>query len=159
MVKGEQIVAGFRGLVARLFVRFRTRYTRALEGEVARLRAENHALVNSILGVAEISPMRMVAAGNGARHLSQLASVQSVSVGATLGSPGRGPSFVRVNKPRPYESAVANFEGGEHKAPLRKRSWQQIERLREIEDARAARRERETDTETFPTPRNIVPRA
>jgi hypothetical protein len=41
---------------------------------------------------------------------------------------------------------------------LRRRSWQQIERAREIEDARAARRERETDTEAFPTPRNIVPR-
>ncbi len=132
-------------------LRVRTRYTRALEKEVARLRAENRALVNSILGVAGIPSMRMAAAGNGPQHLSQLARAQPALVGAALGSPGRG-------KPRPYECEATNSETSAHTTPLRKRSWQQIERAREIEDARAARRERETDTETFPTPRNIVPR-
>ncbi|HEV2489516.1 MAG TPA: hypothetical protein VGT03_06895 [Candidatus Acidoferrales bacterium] len=43
-------------------------------------------------------------------------------------------------------------------APLRRRSWQQLGRVREIEDARAARRERESDTDTFPAPSNIVVR-
>ena len=138
-----------RRIVLRL--RVRTRYARALEDEVARLRAENRALVNSILGVAGIPPMRIAAAANSPQHLSQLASAQSASVGATLGSPRRG-------KPRPYESVVADSKSGEHNAPLRRRSWQQIERLREIEDAREARRARETDTEAFPTPRNVVPR-
>src|ERR1700677_517238 len=33
-----------------------TRYTRALEAEVARLRAENRALLNSILGIAGVPP-------------------------------------------------------------------------------------------------------
>jgi hypothetical protein len=144
----------FFDLCRRIAARFRvrTRYTRTLEGEVARLRAENHALVNSILGVAGIAPVRLIAGANGPQHLSPLASAQSASVGATVGSPGRG-------KPRPYECETANSEMSANNAPLRRRSWQQIERLREIEDARAARRERGTDTETFPTPRNIVPRA
>ncbi|HLW43612.1 MAG TPA: hypothetical protein VKS00_03935 [Candidatus Acidoferrales bacterium] len=137
-------------IAARL--RIRTQYTRALEDEVARLRVENRALVNSILGVAGIPPMRMAAAANSPQYLSQLANTQSASVGETLGSPGRG-------KPRPYECEAADSEMSAHITPLRKRTWQQIERAREIEDARAARRERETDTETFPTPRNIVPRA
>jgi hypothetical protein len=34
-----------------------TRYTRALEAEVARLRAENRALLNSILGIAGVPPI------------------------------------------------------------------------------------------------------
>ena len=34
-----------------------TRYTRALEAEVARLRAENRALLNSILGIAGVPPL------------------------------------------------------------------------------------------------------
>ncbi len=88
----------------------RTRYTRVLEDEVARLRAENRALMNSILGGADIQP------GLDARETASI-------------------------------------------APLRRRSWQQIGRALEIGDARAARLERESDTETFPAPRNIVPRA
>jgi len=136
----------FRKFVRRTFVlRLRSKYTRTLEAEVARLRAENHALVDSLFGVAGIPPVR--------------AAAHSPVAGATLGSPGRGPSFVRVNKPRTYESALGNPENGAHNAPLRKRSWQQIGRLREIEDLRAARRERKTDTEMFPTPRSVVPRA
>ncbi len=37
----------------------RSRYTRALEDELFRLRAENRALVNSILGIAGIPPLRL----------------------------------------------------------------------------------------------------
>ena len=36
-----------------------SRYTRALEDENARLRAENRALLNSILGIAGIPPLRV----------------------------------------------------------------------------------------------------
>jgi hypothetical protein len=39
-------------LIAWLGRRLRSRYVRLLEEEVARLRAENHALVNSLLGTA-----------------------------------------------------------------------------------------------------------
>jgi hypothetical protein len=34
-----------------------TKYTRTLEAEVTRLRAENRALLNSILGIAGIPPV------------------------------------------------------------------------------------------------------
>jgi len=38
---------------------FRTRYVRMLEEEVARLRAENRALVNSLLGTAGFPPVSL----------------------------------------------------------------------------------------------------
>ena len=145
-----------RRIVARL--RMRTRYTRALEDEVARLRAENRGLVNSILGVAGIPPMRMVAAAREVRADS-VTHVGSRGVCVTDmrdldRDPGKTSRQPDIRRPAGRELQVP----GEIAVPLRKRSWQQIERAREIEDARAARRERETDTETFPTPRNIVPR-
>src|ERR1700689_5908061 len=37
-----------------------TRYTRALEAEVARLLAENRALLNSILGIAGVPPITVL---------------------------------------------------------------------------------------------------
>ncbi|HEV2223530.1 MAG TPA: hypothetical protein VGR84_11060 [Candidatus Acidoferrales bacterium] len=40
----------------------------------------------------------------GAETSANCADAANESVGATLGSPGRGPSFVSVNKPRPYET-------------------------------------------------------
>ncbi len=164
-------------LAARLSMHMRTRCTRTLEEEIARLRAENRALVNSILGVAGlpavagIPPMRAAAPRS---------SNDETFVGATLGSPGRG-------KPRPRENRIAGRDDGsdavgaalrrppfvrrtspneqrgpegrlyEHKS-VRRRSWQQIGRALEIEDARAARRERESNTDTFPAPRTVVPR-
>ena len=162
-----------RRIVARL--RVRRRYTRALEDEVARLQAENHALMNSILGVAGIAPMRMVAAAREMRADS-VTDVGSRGVCVTetrdLGcEPGKASRQPDIKRPagRELHAGAARRKTGptqaadtgareEQCAPLRRRSWQQIERAREIEDARAARRERETDTETFPTPRNIVPR-
>ncbi len=159
----------------------RTRCTRALEDEVTRLRAENRALVNSVLGIAGIPPgldaggWRLEArekANAGSRHGRQASSWpgrratrqgrqaprndnaegESDSLAAAaVGSPECSPSFVRTSKQRPCETASI--------APLRRRSWQQIGRALGIGDARAARLERESDTETFPTPRNVVPRS
>jgi hypothetical protein len=146
-------------LSARL--RLKTRHRRELENEIARLREENRALVNSILGLAGIPPMRVARSQMSASAPNAHGSI----VGATLspqraprvgdpgpGSPGRG-------KPRPYNGSLSSADANSQAAPLRRRSWQQLGRVREIEDARAARRERESDTETFPAPSNIVPRA
>lgn len=113
----------------------RTRYTRTLEDEVARLRAQNRALVNSILGIAGIPPMRTIAATTAERLR------EDGSVAREVLSPMR-----------------VSGSGEATAAPLRRRSWQQIGRALELEDARAAQRERETDTETFPTPDGIVRR-
>ncbi|HVA17020.1 MAG TPA: hypothetical protein VMV59_04825 [Candidatus Dormibacteraeota bacterium] len=162
-------------------LRIRTRYTRSLEDEVARLRAENRALVNSILGVAGIPPMRLVSAGAVAgRGAVRSGGVTPAGAGAARqqSGPTRMPNGLGVGEQTnpvgaglktrsgaaeasPLQhpdnrASVAN--GAPLVAPLRKRSWQQIGRVREIEDARATRREREANTETFPTPRSVIPR-
>ncbi|MGH9730864.1 MAG: hypothetical protein ACRD4A_04135, partial [Candidatus Acidiferrales bacterium] len=158
-----------RRIAARL--RVRTRYTRALEDEVARLRAENHALMNSILGVAGIAPMRMASraetiAGANYRQFAARGAVKTPD-GADAGCPKVGPRRIGEASHQPnmkrsagrelqqpnMKRSAGSFESqdkrelqvaGEVAVPLRKRSWQQIERLREIEDTRAVRRERET---------------
>ena len=56
-----KIDESIRSFVRSVALRFRLSYTRALEEEVARLRVENRALINSILGVAGIPPMRAAA--------------------------------------------------------------------------------------------------
>jgi hypothetical protein len=119
---------GWKRIASRM--RFRGRYTCELENEIARLREENRALVNSILGLAGIPPMRP-------------RDVAAKNAGGPEGRPYADPPTASTSTAIP---------------PLRRRSWQQLGRVREIEDARAARRERESDTETFPAPSNIVVR-
>jgi hypothetical protein len=48
-----------QNLISRLAHRLRSRYVRMLEEEVARLRAENRALVNSLLGTAGFPPVTL----------------------------------------------------------------------------------------------------
>jgi hypothetical protein len=147
---GEEFVKideSIRSFVHSVAQRFRLSYTRALEDEIARLRAENRALINSILGVAGIPPMRAAARASAAIPGP---SCEDGFVGARLASLGRP-------KGRPYENLNAPRDVNVS-APLRRRSWQQIGRALEIEDARQAQRERETNAETFPAPRQIVPR-
>lgn len=125
-------------------LRSRSEYTRALEEEVARLRAENRALVNSILGLAGIPPMSVLEAGD------LRLDAGKVKLDGTSGSTMLHRHFAtRVQGDADEEKSAT---------PLRRRSWRQIGRAREVEDARAARRERESDTDAFPEPRNIVPR-
>ena len=94
---------------------FRSRYVRGLECEVARLRAENRALVNSLLGTAGVPPLEISDAGKG-----------------TDGS-------ARVALPA-----------------VRRRSWQQVGRILEIE---AARRNRERAASLSATHGSPAPRA
>lgn len=133
----------------RILARLRTRYTRALEDEVARLRAENRALVNSILGNGGMPPVPDVGSW---RLETGKPNADGIPVGSAQ-EPG-GPER------RPYRNGHDALSDAE--LPLRgvrRRSWQQIERALEVGDARAARLERESDTDAFPAPRNVVPRA
>ena len=97
-----------------------TRYTRLLEQEVARLRAENRALLNSILGIAGIPPIT----------LEQPQSTESNSSAVRISSPAVGDQSsinlaANVSQP-PVRVPV----------PLRRRSWHQINRTLEIDSAR-----------------------
>jgi hypothetical protein len=138
-----------RGLWIRITT---TRYARALETELVRLRvdnerlrAENRALLNSILGIAGVPPLPasvedLAAVENQARHFPD------ASVGA------RSRDFIRDAKTAHAVPAVAQTRswhaaatrspaGGSASAPhvavpMRKRSWQQINRMLEFESAR-----------------------
>jgi hypothetical protein len=60
-----------------------TKYTRALEADVARLRAENRALLNSILGIAGVPPV--VVADN---DVSPATGLKPVALKPAAGSSG-----------------------------------------------------------------------
>ncbi len=106
-----------------------TRYARALEAqlarervtnaeqgiEVARLRAENRALLNSILGIAGVPPV--------AASLDDLAATQSQNA--------TPPSVAHTaNHSRSRANATPHVA-----APTRRRSWPQIHRMLEFESA------------------------
>lgn len=99
-----------------------TRYTRALQVELAHwrdenalLRAENRALLNSILGIAGVPPVQV-------EHESL--------AGAEPTAPAVAP---RISSPKSSRSPAGHVA-----APMRRRSWQQINRMLEFESARKA---------------------
>jgi len=96
-----------------------TRYTRALEAEVARLRAENRALLNSILGIAGVPPLPAAA---------PLPSLASVGAG-TASSESSHDLPVSATPSSPKQNAIAAI-------PTRRRSWQQINRMLEFESTK-----------------------
>ena len=112
----------------------KTEYTRGLEAEIARLRAENRALLNSILGIAGIPPIvtqpadlsAEAAGGERAEESAGAAAALNRSIVSSHRRPGRAPGRQRA-------AAEA--------LPIRHRSWQQVNRILEI----AAMRKREQE--------------
>jgi hypothetical protein len=103
------------------------RYTRGLEAEVARLRTENRALLNSILGIAGVPPITVIP--------------DSVSIGAESAPTGlRHDAAAGVTSPtRPatrMNVANGNAKDVNTVTPTRRRSWHQIYRMLEIDSAR-----------------------
>jgi hypothetical protein len=85
------------------------------EAEIIRLRAENRALLNSILGIAGVPPV--------SASLDDLAATQSQNV--------TRPSVARTaNHSRQRANQTPHVA-----APTRRRSWPQIHRLLEFESA------------------------
>ena len=137
----------FRGLWQRIAS---TRYTRALEAEVARqraeidrLRAENRALLNSILGVAGVPPITIsVEELAAAAHHSPAPNSAGVSsVGAQHAAPGevswRDAAHAAISSVGATQSAGRKTPHARQiAAPTRRRSWHQINRMLEFESAR-----------------------
>jgi len=139
-------------------------YTRVLENENARLRAENRALLNSILGIAGIPPLR-VDVGIERQRRRDLSIAANVRKG---GPPSDGPYGCQLGDSAAdnRDSQGASVAGGVSLAapsadetrrvarakglvvpanPLRRRSWQQIGRMLEIENARRAKNRDNSD--------------
>jgi hypothetical protein len=150
-----------------------TRYTRAIEAsartesvlheeiarlraEIDRLRGENRALLNSILGIAGVPPIlvglpdrRFVEAGTSvtmppeplpARRHSE-SSPRSSGDGESLspapppGENASGRDFPGTSRPR-NDSRHPDSPARQVAAPLRRRSWHQINRMLEVQAAR-----------------------
>jgi hypothetical protein len=110
------------------------RRERALEDEVARLRAEtdrlraeNRALLNSILGIAGVPPIPADISTNSA----ELPRTTHPAPPPGPEAPPSGPGTT-LRGPR---GRLATG-GVQVAAPLRRRSWQQINRMLEFESAR-----------------------
>ena len=116
-------------MMARIWRRMTAgRYTRALEAEVARLRGENRALLNSILGIAGVPPSP-VAAGE----------VESCGLAGGLDAvvAGGSKNGLKTASAQGGDARRAGRQaGGPGASPMRRRSWQQINRMLEFESGR-----------------------
>jgi hypothetical protein len=122
---------------------FRANYASALEREVARLRAENRALLNSILGIAGVPPIVVSADDPAAAIAVDFVVDKTASDGKSRPEAERG-----AGKPVPVLNAStagareirkpASTERGMKSvaAPMRRRSWHQVYRMLEIDAAR-----------------------
>jgi hypothetical protein len=102
----------WRELVGAVRGGFVGRRRRDLQGEVARLRAENRALMNSILGIAGVPPVMV-----------------SPESAATLGVDAKSAVGAAV-------AAADKRAGKKDVSPMRRRSWHQVNRMLEIDAAR-----------------------
>ncbi|HEX2776002.1 MAG TPA: hypothetical protein VHN10_05125 [Candidatus Acidoferrales bacterium] len=98
---------------------------------MARLRAKNRALLNSILGIAGAPPITV---------LPDSVSIGSQDARSLHLEGGRGSAPAGATQPRLPSAQVSAAIGKTRRAnlvtPMRKRSWHQIYRMLEIDSAR-----------------------
>jgi hypothetical protein len=100
-----------------------------MEAEVARLRGENRALLNSILGIAGVPPV-MVTAAELPADAASAAATSSVAAGTNVKAPVRAARSLTAGKS--YGAGTGQSTG----PVMRRRSWQQIYRMLEMDSAR-----------------------
>jgi hypothetical protein len=105
-----------------------TRYTRMLEEDIKRLRAENRALLNSVLGIAGIPPIVVPAVEDEHRDGGRENGSKGSSGLDKLGV-ARLASVVR-------HDGEARRMGARSAGALRRRSWHQSNRALELDAAR-----------------------
>ncbi|MGH9563920.1 MAG: hypothetical protein ACRD3S_20905 [Terracidiphilus sp.] len=110
------------------------------EAEIARLRGENRALLNSILGIAGIPPVFTSSAEVPRSHPSPQSGPAAPATGpVSPGNPERVAASIEHSDPGIPSRSVARERSknlAQVAAPVRKRSWQQINRTLELEAAR-----------------------
>jgi hypothetical protein len=133
------IFAGLCSGMTRLLRMLRTPYTRSLEDEIARLRIENRALLNSILGIAGMPPLPLETKIARERRRASTATTKAGT--AALGGDVAAASSVKSASDARSTISAPQTPAGQGialpvNAPTRRRSWQQINRILEIEESR-----------------------
>ena len=126
-----------------------TRYPRVLEAEVVRLRAENRALLNSILGIAGVPPITVLPdsvsiAASDAERVADGGAIQHKhrrTLQACTAAGSAGTSTAQTARPSETPATTVppsngNAQGTNVVMPMRRRSWHQIYRMLEIDSAR-----------------------
>jgi hypothetical protein len=122
---------------------FRAKYTSALERDVARLRAENRALLNSILGITGVPPIVVPAEDPAAAIVVDSNVNKAASGGSSRTEAERCAGKLAMVKNTSEVNAsevqrpASNGRGMKVvAAPTRRRSWHQVYRMLEIDAAR-----------------------
>ncbi len=129
-----------------------TRYTRALETEVARLRAENRALLNSILGIAGVPPITVAApapavavpapdtSGHAFKRAENAgagdAALAAEGLGAAAHATSSAPASTKPAHAVRRPPRVRVKPTTDAAVPMRRRSWHQIYRMLEFDAAK-----------------------
>jgi hypothetical protein len=136
-------------LLGELRQMFRSRYVRELENELLRLRAENRAMMNSLLGTVGVPPLQIPEARKESRSAMPAALHSRRLLERRLANPGADPQAgARLEK----EAEDISLP------PIRRRSWQQIGRILEIEEARRQREHAAQMAQARMSPAAIVAR-
>lgn len=117
-----------------------TRYTRVLEQSLAheraeadRLRAENRALLNSILGIAGVPPIPASSAPQPRSQPTTESGPEAPASGPVPPVNVEGIAEAKAARKSSPKSAPGTVAVA---GPLRRRSWQQITRMLEFESAK-----------------------
>lgn len=107
--------------------------------DVARLRDENRALLNSILGIAGIPPVTVPPQNTGVLGTTNSAEIPRSHPSSQTGpdAPAAGPALPLTDGTQPERAVATRGKNlAQIAAPVRRRSWQQINRTLELEAAR-----------------------
>jgi hypothetical protein len=121
-----------------------TRYTRELEAEVLLLRAENRGLLNSILGIAGIPPVLAMDEGPASAGTDDEAArtdgeAARAALRESAGTAAGNLSRRGRQSKGTTRGATGNRAGAKVAVPMRRRSWQQINRMLEFESGKKKR--------------------
>lgn len=128
---------------------FRSRYVRELENELSRLRAENRAMMNSLLGTVGVPPLQVPETRHDSRNTAPAAMHSRRALERRFVRPGADLQAEAHGEKEAEEISLP---------PIRRRSWQQIGRMLEIEEARRQREHATQMAQARMSPAAIVAR-
>ena len=114
-----------------------------MQEEITRLRAENRALMNSILGIAGVPPVIVANAAEGQALRLRVGDRGAEAAKELIGGPvsavharAKRPATVNGRVGRRRDGGTNRSDSAAMPMPLRRKSWHQVNRMLEIDAAR-----------------------